>query len=150
MMFINTVTRYEAGVRSSRTYIYKFYVQFRDLQRIISYSNNSVKLKQTKLSTQPHQPPGSKSSSSGSNSILGSFRLIGRSKSHNEVRTVSHIPYRVLFSRGDKRRRFRGTQRGYSSKPLKHSIVKRILVFRRQIQAYFYSLKIFHLFGFST
>ena len=122
MMFINTVTRYEAVLRSSR----KFYVQFRDLQRIISYSNNSVKLKQTKLSTQPHQPPGSKSSSSGSNSILGSFRLIGRSKSHNEVRTVSHIPYRVLFSREDKRRRFRGTQRRYSSKPLKHSIVKRI------------------------
>ena len=58
MMFINTVTGYETGVRSSRSYIYKFYVQFRDLQRIISYSNNSVKLKLTKLSTQPHQPPG--------------------------------------------------------------------------------------------
>ena len=41
MMFINTVTRYEAVLRSSR----KFYVQSRDLQRIISYSNNSVKLK---------------------------------------------------------------------------------------------------------
>ena len=27
----------------------------------------------------------------------------------------------------------RGTQREYSSKPLKHSIVKRILVFKRQI-----------------
>ena len=27
--------------------------------------------------------------------------------------------------------RFRGTQREYSSKPLKHSIVKRILVFKR-------------------
>ena len=28
---------------------------------------------------------------------------------------------------------FRGTQREYSSKPLKHSIVKRILVLKRQI-----------------
>ena len=44
----------------------------------------------------------------------------------------------------------RGTQRKYSSKPLKHSIVKRILVFKRQIQAYFYPLKIFHLFGFPS
>ena len=33
----------------------------------------------------------------------------------------------------------RGTQRGYSSKPLKHSIVERILVFKR-----------FHLFGFPS
>ena len=33
---------------------------------------------------------------------------------------------------------YRGTQRQYSSKPLKHSIVKRILVFERQIQTYFY------------
>ena len=131
-MFINTVTRYEAGVRSSRTYIYKFYVQFRDLQRIISYSNNAVKLKLTKLSTQPYQPPGSKSSSNGSNSILGSFRLIGRSKSHNEVRTVSHIPYTGCYLAEEiSDEGFRGTQRGYSSKPLKHSIVKRILVFRR-------------------
>ena len=45
---------------------------------------------------------------------------------------------------------FRGTQREYSSKPLKHSIVERILVFKRQIQAYFYPLKIFHLFGFPS
>ena len=37
----------------------------------------------------------------------------------------------------------RGTQREYSLKPLKHSIVERILVFKRQIQAYFYPLKIF-------
>ena len=44
----------------------------------------------------------------------------------------------------------RGTQREYSSKPLKHSIVKRILVLKRQIQAYFYPLKIFHLFGFPS
>ena len=29
--------------------------------------------------------------------------------------------------------RVRGTQREYSSKPLKHSTVKRILVFKRQI-----------------
>ena len=28
-------------------------------------------------------------------------------------------------------RHFRGTQREYSSKPLKHSIVKRILVFKQ-------------------
>ena len=44
----------------------------------------------------------------------------------------------------------RGTQREYSSKPLKHSIVERILVFRRQIQAYFYHLKLFYLFGFPS
>ena len=34
----------------------------------------------------------------------------------------------------------RGTQREYSSKPLKHSIVKRVLVFKRWIWAYFYPL----------
>ena len=33
-----------------------------------------------------------------------------------------------------------GTQREYSSKPLKHSIVKRVLVFKRWIWAYFYPL----------
>ena len=38
----------------------------------------------------------------------------------------------------------RGTQREYSSKPLKHSIVERIVVFKR------YPLKIFHLFGFRS
>ena len=43
----------------------------------------------------------------------------------------------------------RGIQREYSSKP-KHSIVKRILVFKPQIQAYFYPLQIFHLFGFPS
>ena len=32
-------------------------------------------------------------------------------------------------------------------KTTKHSIVKRILVFKPQIQAYIYPLKIFHLFG---
>ena len=46
----------------------------------------------------------------------------------------------------------RGAQREYySSKPLKHSIVKRILVFKRYIKwAYFYPLKILHLFGFPS
>ena len=34
----------------------------------------------------------------------------------------------------------RGTQREYSSKPLKHSIGKRVLVFKRWIWAYFYPL----------
>ena len=34
----------------------------------------------------------------------------------------------------------RGTQREYSSKPLKHSIVKRVLVFKRWIWVYFYPL----------
>ena len=38
----------------------------------------------------------------------------------------------------------RGAQREYSSKPLKHSIVKRILIFKR------YPLKSFHLFGFPS
>ena len=36
--------------------------------------------------------------------------------------------------------KFRGTQREYSSKPLKHGIVKRVLVFKRWIWAYFYPL----------
>ena len=44
----------------------------------------------------------------------------------------------------------RGTQREYSSKPLKHSIVKRVLVFKQWIWAYFYPLQIFHLFGFPS
>ena len=34
----------------------------------------------------------------------------------------------------------RGTQREYSSKPLKHNIVKRVLVFKQWIWAYFYPL----------
>ena len=34
----------------------------------------------------------------------------------------------------------RGTQREYSSKPLKHSIVKRVLVFKQWIWAYLYPL----------
>ena len=34
----------------------------------------------------------------------------------------------------------RGTQREYSSKPLKHSFVKRVLVFKQWIWAYFYPL----------
>ena len=38
------------------------------------------------------------------------------------------------------------TQREYSSKLLKHSIVKHILY----IKAYFYPVKIFHLFGFPS
>ena len=44
----------------------------------------------------------------------------------------------------------RGTQREYSSKPLTRSIAERILLLKRQIQAYFYPLKIFHLFGFPS
>ena len=44
----------------------------------------------------------------------------------------------------------RGTQREYSSKPHKHSIVERTLVFKQYIKAYFYPLKIFHLFGFPS
>ena len=38
---------------------------------------------------------------------------------------------------------FRGTQREYSSKPLKQSIFKRVLVFKRWIWAYFISYKFF-------
>ena len=38
--------------------------------------------------------------------------------SRSGYKTVDNLPYR-------------GTQREYSSKPLKHSIVKRILVFKR-------------------
>ena len=44
----------------------------------------------------------------------------------------------------------RGTQREYSSKPHKHSIDERTLVFKRQIKDYVYPLKIFHLFGFPS
>ena len=46
--------------------------------------------------------------------------------------------------------RSRGTQREYSSKPHKHSIVEHTLVFKRQIKAYFHPLKIFRLFGFPS
>ena len=41
----------------------------------------------------------------------------------------------------------RGTQLEYSSKPLKHSIVKRILVLNGR---YIYPLKMFHLFAFPS
>ena len=44
----------------------------------------------------------------------------------------------------------RGTLQEYSSKPLIYSIVEHILVFKRWIQAYFYPLKILHLFGFPS
>ena len=37
----------------------------------------------------------------------------------------------VPLSEDSKQSQIRGTQREYSSKPLKHSIVKRILVFKR-------------------
>ena len=37
----------------------------------------------------------------------------------------------------------RGTQREHSSKPLKHSIVKRVLVLKRWIWAYFFPYKFF-------
>ena len=50
-------------------------------------------------------------------------------KEVKEVRKQQHAPAGTARSRapcGD-----RGTQRGYSSKPLKHSIVKRILVLKR-------------------
>ena len=39
-------------------------------------------------------------------------------------------------------------QREYSSKPLKHSIVKRILIFKGRYRHIFIPQKIFHLFGF--
>ena len=38
----------------------------------------------------------------------------------------------------------------HCSEPLKHSTVERILVLKRQIQAYFYPLRICHLFGYSS
>ena len=44
----------------------------------------------------------------------------------------------------------RGTQREYSSKPLKHSIVKCILVLKRLDIGIFLSPKNFHLFGFPS
>ena len=46
----------------------------------------------------------------------------------------SFIPLSIVMSF------IRGTQRENSSKPLKHSIVKRVLVFKRWIWAYFYRL----------
>ena len=47
---------------------------------------------------------------------------------------------RTVIEKGLELRKARGTQREYSSKPLKHSIVKRVLVFKQWIWAYFYAL----------
>ena len=56
---------------------------------------------------------------------------------HEEGVTTVCYAYEDFY--GDKAL-YRGTQREYSSKPLKHSIVKRVLVFKRWIWAYFYPL----------
>ena len=55
--------------------------------------------------------------------------------------------------RGVNKPTIRGTQREYSSKPLKHSIVvhfKRILVFEPGRYRHIFVLKSFHSFGFPT
>ena len=44
------------------------------------------------------------------------------------------------LGKGTKNTADRGTQRKYSSKPLKRSIVKRVLAFKQWIWAYFYPL----------
>ena len=44
----------------------------------------------------------------------------------------------------------RGTQREYGSKPLKHGIVERILVFEPGRYRHIFILEIFHLFGFPS
>ena len=49
---------------------------------------------------------------------------------------ASHYDLRCFYTLNT----IRGTQREYSSKPLKHSIVKRVLEFKRWIWAYFYPL----------
>ena len=56
---------------------------------------------------------------------------------HEEGVTTVCYAYEDFY--GDKAL-YRGTQREYSSKPLKHSIVKRVLVLKRWIWAYFYPL----------
>ena len=50
---------------------------------------------------------------------------------------------RTIIEKGLELRKARGTQREYSSKPLKHSIVKRVLVFKQWIWAYFIPYKFF-------
>ena len=50
--------------------------------------------------------------------------------------------YKDLTETGNRARKVSGTQ------GTEHSIVERILVFKRKIKAYFYLLKTFHLFGF--
>ena len=64
---------------------------------------------------------------------------------------INHIT--VLTSIPSKRFRItpnRITQREYSWKPLKHSIVERILVFEPGRYRHIFILKIFHLFGFPS
>ena len=56
------------------------------------------------------------------------------SKGELKVKNILEIDLISLSSAKEQRkqsREYRGTQREYSSKPLKHSIVKRILVFKR-------------------
>ena len=65
-------------------------------------------------------------------------------------RNACYAGYVKSSQSAQKRPYVRGTQREYNSKPLKHSIVQRTLVSKRQIQAYFYPLKMFHLFGFPS
>ena len=55
--------------------------------------------------------------------LSGSWKYYSRDPESPE----EHAPGRPLAVR----RAFRGTQREYSSKPLKHSIIERILVFKR-------------------
>ena len=56
---------------------------------------------------------------------------------NSQLGSVWHITRTSLFTQIDdiaqKREKLRGSQRECSSKPLKHSIVKRILAFKRQI-----------------
>ena len=54
--------------------------------------------------------------------------------------TLYTHPWTVFLSATPRMASVRGTQRQYSSKPLKNSIVKRALVFKRWIWAYFYPL----------
>ena len=65
-------------------------------------------------------------------------------------RNVCYAGYVKSSQSAQKRPYIRGTQREQSLNLLKHSIVERILVFKLQIQAYLYPLKMFHLFGFPS
>ena len=51
-------------------------------------------------------------------------------KTHG-IETAITLFTKQMFKSQVNVKRYRGTQREYSSKPLKHSIVKRILVFKR-------------------
>ena len=83
-------------------------------------------------------------------SLEALFKKIKTNKKNNSDKLLGWQRKVILRILQRKYSSVRGTQREYSSKPLKHIIVKRILVFKRYTYTYFYPLNIFHLFAFPS